>query len=99
MSANLNYSKLLGKHPKDEVVTPDLMALLRNPAYLTLPCVPLHETYLDPETANFGAFKPNSGAQHGSRWGLGRTPEHPTDLPFLPNVDPFDKSKVIKFSK
>jgi len=99
-AANLNYGKLLGKAPNTEIYTPRLMAMHRSQTQLSLPCVhQLDDLFIPPPRSSHGYGRPNSGNMRGSKPGLARSDQHPTNLPLLKATDPFDKAKTIKFKK
>ena len=96
MSINLNYSHFLGKDPHKQIQTQKQMIHQRSFLDQSIPCKPLHETFLDAEPRDTNAYQPNFGNQRKSSQGLGHNPmQHPTNLPLMKQSDSFDPSKTI----
>ena len=86
----------VGKDPHTQIVTTKQMAQQRSFLDQSLPCKPLHETFLRAEPPAPRAFTPLFGNARKSSYGLSRNPEHPTTLPVIKHTDPFNPGKTIK---
>ncbi len=86
---NLNY--LTGR----TVYVPSMFmtAVINNPDRVEVPCKEIlgpNGGYLNPPAGNINqGFVPATGAQRGSKAGMGSTPQHPTNNPVLKNANSF----------